>query len=63
MDSIDGKTTTRPVLSITQIQAETQQDPLKSFYNGIKSKETKNAYTKTIREFLCLDWESIALGI
>jgi hypothetical protein len=42
----------RPALSIIQIEVEKEQDPLKSFYNGIKSKETKVAYTKTIREFL-----------
>jgi hypothetical protein len=52
LDSMNRKITTRPALSITQIQVETEQDPLGSFYNGIKSKETKDAYTKTVREFL-----------
>lgn len=51
-DVMDGKIAVRPALSITNIQVETEQDPLKSFYNGIKSKETKEAYTKTVREFL-----------
>lgn len=49
---MDGKISARPALSIANIQVETEQDPLKSFYNGIKSKETKEAYTKTVREFL-----------
>lgn len=46
------KIITRPVLSITRIQVDTEQDPLKLFFSGIKSKETKEAYIKTLREFL-----------
>ena len=43
---MDEKIITRPALSITNIKIETEQDPLKSFYNEIKSKETKEASQK-----------------
>jgi len=46
------KIITRPELSITKVQIETEQDVLKLFYSGIKSNETKDAYTKTLSEFL-----------
>lgn len=42
----------KPQLSLSKIQIQHQQDPLKLFYNGIKAEETKSAYTKTLREFL-----------
>jgi hypothetical protein len=35
------KIITRPLLSISRIQIDAEQDPLKLFFSGIKSKETK----------------------
>jgi len=46
------KTESRPILSLKEIDTEKIHDPLGNFYSGIKAEETKNAYTKTLREFL-----------
>jgi len=42
----------KPVLSLAKLESKTLDNPLQVFYNGIKSVETKTAYTKTFREFL-----------
>ena len=43
---------TKLELSLANLVLEGECDPLELFYNGIKSKETKIAYAKTLREFL-----------
>jgi len=43
---------TRPRLSLAKVHIQHREDPLKLFYGGIKSKETKDAYRKTLHEFL-----------
>lgn len=45
------KVITKPVLSLSKIQVHHEHDPLKLFYSGIKSEETKLVYAKTLREF------------
>jgi len=47
-----SKNKSRPRLSLVKVQIKHQQEPLKLFYNGIKSDETKTAYRKTLREFI-----------
>jgi hypothetical protein len=46
--------TRKPLLSITNIQIKNDEDPLKLFYSGIKSQETREAYRKTLCDFLFL---------
>lgn len=46
------KIMTKSILSNTRIHVEAEQDPLKLFFSGMKSKETKEAYIETLREFL-----------
>lgn len=43
---------TKPILSLSNLETTLHHDPLELFYNGIKSKETKEGYRKTLREFL-----------
>ncbi|WP_371504500.1 hypothetical protein [Nitrosopumilus adriaticus] len=43
---------TKQLFSLAKLESSTQDDPLELFYSGIKSQETKTAYTKTLREFL-----------
>ncbi len=42
----------QPKLSLAKVQIKHEMNPLKLFYSGIKSEETKIAYRKTLREFL-----------
>jgi len=37
----------KPRLSLARIDIQHREDPLKLFYSGIKSEETKSAYKKT----------------
>ena len=41
-------------MSLAKIQAEKQADPLERFYSGIKAQDTKDAYRKTLTDFLFL---------
>jgi hypothetical protein len=50
-----AKTITRkPLLSLARIQDHSYDDPLKLFYGGIKAQDTKDAYRKTLSDFLSL---------
>jgi len=42
----------KPRLSLAKVDIQHREDPLKLFYSGIKSEETKSAYRKTLHEFL-----------
>lgn len=46
--------TKKPVLSLAKLQSEEQADPLTRFYSGIKAQDTKDAYRKTLTDFLFL---------
>jgi len=43
---------TKQIFSLIKLESSIHDNPLELFYNGIKSQETKTAYTKTFREFL-----------
>jgi len=40
---------TKPILSLTKLESQILEDPLKLFYNGIKSKETNSIQKDTQR--------------
>lgn len=44
----------KPLLSLSKIQVQNYEDPLKIFYSGIKAQDTKDAYRKTLCDFLFL---------
>lgn len=52
---MEAKTITRkPLLSLAKVQDQNYDDPLKLFYGGIKAQDTKDAYRKTVSDFLFL---------
>ncbi len=46
--------TKKPLLSLVKVQDQSYDDPLKLFYSGIKAQDTKDAYRKTLSDFLFL---------
>lgn len=44
----------KPLLSLAKVQTQSYDNPLKLFYSGIKAQDTKDAYRKTLSDFLFL---------
>ena len=49
-------------LTREELQRSKEQSPLELFYQGIRSKETKEKYTRTLKQILCKIFEEILDG-